>query len=142
MGYFPCHISTAKGHVMVPYLTLTDDEWQSIQRVLPIPKRGPKRPHDRAVCAAFLFARAAGVSLESLPFGQYPDCMFLRSTQQRWLRDGTLDRLFEVGDPARARMERQYDDHIRDLSMQPYRPDRKVGHRSETMPRWTHVRGT
>ena len=121
---------------MVPYLTLTDEEWE-IQKILPIPKRGPKRPHDRAVCAAFLFARAAGVSIESPPLNQFPDAIFLRSTQQRWLRDGTLRRLFEVGAKAEKRMEKQYDDEIRRLTW-----ERAVvtGKATETMPRWTHVR--
>ena len=96
---------------MKPYLTLTDDEWTLIAPILPIPKRGPKRPHDRIVCAAFLFARAAGVSLESLPIG-FPDARFLRTTEARWRRDGTLARLFEIGAPVMARMDRQYHDHI------------------------------
>jgi transposase len=126
---------------MVPYLTLTDDEWQSIQPVLPVPKRGPKRPHDRAVCAAFLFCRAAGVSIESLPLGQFPDSIFLRSTQQRWLRDGTLERLFAVGAKAEKRMERQYDQHIVDLTLDSPRGRANVGKATTTMPRWTHVRG-
>src|SRR5580765_5964459 len=72
-GTFPPEISSAKGYAMVPYFTLTDDEWTLIQKILPVPKRGPKRPHDRAVCAAFLFCEAAGVSIESLPVGQFPD---------------------------------------------------------------------
>jgi transposase len=128
---------------MASYLKLTDSEWQSIQPVLPVPKRGPKRPHDRATCAAFLFCRAADVSIESLPIGQYPDWRFLRTTEARWRRDGTLERLFEVGAAAQARMARQYENHITELSMRPYRPDRpnKIGHKSKTMPRWSWVRG-
>ena len=120
-----------------PYLKLTDAEWRLIQPILPVPKRGPKRPHDRAVCAAFLFARAAGVSLESLPLGQFPDWRFLRTTWARWDRDGTLPRLFEIGAPATARMERQYDDHILKLTL-----DRAevTGKATATLPRWTHVR--
>jgi hypothetical protein len=55
---------------MTAYLELTDDEWEAIQPILPVPKRGPKRPHDRAVCAAFLFCRAAGVSIERKPSTQ------------------------------------------------------------------------
>ena len=127
---------------MARYLELTDNEWLVIQPILPVPKRGPKRPHDRTVCAAFLFARAAGVSLESMPIG-FPDARFLRTTWARWSRDGTLQKLFEIGDPARARMERQYDDHIIALSMRPYRPDRpnRIGHRSRSMPRWPWVSG-
>jgi transposase len=119
------------------YLTLSDDEWAQIRAVLPIPKRGPKRPRDRAVCAAFLFSRAAGVSLESLPLGQFPDSIFLRSTQQRWLRDGTLQKLFAVGAEAEKRMEKQYDAEILRLTW-----ERAVvtGKATETMPRWTHVR--
>ena len=123
---------------MVPYLALTDAEWQLIQPILPVPKRGPKRPHDRSVCAAFLFCRAAGVSIESLPLGQFPDAIFLRSTQQRWLRDGTLARLYEAGAKAITRMEKQYDAEILRLTM-----DRVVvtGEATESLPRWTHVRG-
>ena len=119
------------------YLTLSDDEWAQIRAVLPIPKRGPKRPHDRAVCAAFLFSRAAGVSLECLPLGQFPESIFLRSTQQRWLRDGTLRRLFEAGAKAQARMESQYDDHIRRLTLDGVSV---TGKATATLPRWTHVR--
>ena len=124
---------------MAPYLVLSDDEWTLIQKILPIPKRGPKRPHDRAVCAAFLFAKAAGVSLESLPTGgQFPDSIFLRSTQQRWMRDGTLWRLFKVGAPVIRRMEKQYDGEIRRLTL-----ERRVvtGKATATLPRWTNVRG-
>jgi transposase len=123
---------------MTAYLKLTDDEWQLIQPILPIPRRGPKRPHDRSVCAAFCFCRAAGISIESLPLGQFPDSIFLRSTQQRWLRAGTLARLFEVGAPALARMEKQYEAEIRRLTM-----DQVVvtGKATTTLPRWTHVRG-
>ena len=121
-----------------PYLKLTDAEWSLIQPILPVPKRGPKRPHDRAVCAAFLFARAAGVSLESLPIGQFPDSGFLRTTWARWSHDGgTLQRLFEIGAPAAARMERQYDDQILKLTME---RAEVTGKATATMPRWTHVR--
>ncbi len=123
---------------MTTYLELTDGEWQAIQKILPIPKRGPKRPHDRSVCAAFLFAKAAGVSLESLPLGQFPNSIFLRSTQQRWLRDGVLPRLFEVGAKAQARMENAYDAHIHKLTVDRVAVD---GRATATMPRWTHVRG-
>jgi hypothetical protein len=68
---------------------------------------------------------------------------FLRTTEARWRRDGTLERLFEVGAAAQARMARQYENHITELSMRPYRPDRpnKIGHKSKTMPRWSWVRG-
>ena len=127
---------------MARYLQLTDDEWSLIQPILPIPKRGPKRPHDRTVCTAFLFSRAAGVSLESLPIG-FPDPRFLRTTWARWARDGTLERLFEVGAAAQERMRAQYDDHIVALSRRPHRPDlpNTIGHRSKTMPRWSWVRG-
>ena len=127
---------------MTVYLELTDDEWALIQPTLPVPKRGPKRPQDRIVCAGLLFARAAGVSLESLPIG-FPDARFMRTTEARWRRDGTLQRLFEIGAPVMARMDRQYLDHINKLSMRPYRPDRpnKIGHRSRTMPRWSWVHG-
>ena len=122
---------------MSPYLTLHNAEWQLIQPVLPVPRRGPKRPLDRSVCTAFLFAKAAGVSLESLPLGHFPDFRFLRTTWARWQRDGTLTRLFEVGEPARSRMERQFDDYIRKLTL-----DGAVvtGAATKSLPRWTHVR--
>ena len=88
-------------------------------------------------CAAFLFARAAGVSLESLPLGQFPDSRFFRTTQARWGRDGMLVRLFDASARAQARMERQYDDEVRRLTW-----ERHVltGQATATMPRWTHVR--
>ena len=116
---------------------MTDAEWQLIQPILPVPKRGPKRPHDRSVCAAFLFCRAAGVSIESLPLGQFPNSIFLRSTQQRWLRDGTLRRLYEAGAKTLARMENQYDAEIRRLT---WERERVSGQATESLPRWTHVR--
>ena len=122
---------------MTNYLTLTNDEWDQIQPILPIPKRGPKRPHDRAVCAEFLFSRAANVSLESLPIGQFPDAIFLRSTEKRWRRDGVLPRLFEVGAKVTARMESQYDAYITRLTLD---GERVTGKATETLPRWTHVR--
>lgn len=123
---------------MIPYLTLTDDEWETIRAVLPQPKRGPKRPHDRAVCAAFLFCRAAGVSIESLPVNQFPDSIFLRSTQQRWSRDGTLEKLFKIGAKVQARMQKQYDDHIQQLTIDGTRVN---GRATRELPRWVHVRG-
>jgi transposase len=123
---------------MTPYLELTDDEWEAIRPILPIAKRGPRRPRDRSTCAALLFARAADVSLESLPLGRFPDAVFLRSTTKRWRRDGVLPRLFEVGAKAEKRMEKQYDDEIIRLTLA-----RAVvtGEATATMPRWTHVRG-
>jgi transposase len=130
--------SSVNRRLTMTYLTLSDDEWAQIRAVLPIPKRGPKRPHDRATCAAFLFAQAAAVSLESLPLGQFPDSRFLRTTWARWMRDGTLPRLFEVGAKAQARMEAAYDDHILRLTLD---GERVTGKATTTLPRWTHVRG-
>lgn len=128
---------SVKPVVTMDYLTLTDDEWLEIQKILPVPKRGPRRPHDRSVCAALLFCRAANVSVESLPLGQFPDSIFLRSTQQRWARAGVLRRLFEAGAKAQQRMEKQYDAEILRLTW-----ERHVvtGQATATMPRWTHVR--
>jgi len=136
--YFAALTSSVNRCAMTAYLELTDDEWEAIQPILPIPKRGPKRPHDRAVCAAFLFCRAAGVSIESLPLNQFPPSIFLRSTWARWDRDAVLPRLFEAGAKAEKRMEKQYDDEIRRLTLA-----RAVvtGEATATMPRWTHVRG-
>ena len=59
------------------------------------------------------------------------------TTWARWQRDGTLTRLFEVGEPARSRMERQFDDYIRKLTL-----DGAVvtGAATKSLPRWTHVR--
>ena len=101
-----------------------------------VPKRGPRRPHDRAVCAAFLFAAAARVSLESLPIGHFPRPDMLRTTLVRWRRDGTLDRLMEAGTQATQateRMEREYQHHLYELWA-----DRQLtGEATDTMPRWT-----
>jgi hypothetical protein len=49
-----------------------------------------------------------------------------------------LPRLFEAGAKAEKRMEKQYDDEIRRLTLA-----RAVvtGEATATMPRWTHVRG-
>ena len=106
------------------YLTLSDDEWAQIRAVLPIPKRGPKRPHDRATCAAFLFAQAAAVSLESLPLGQFPDSRFLRTTWARWTRDGAYNHRVK---PCVLRLTLD--------------GERVTGKATTTLPRWTHVRG-
>ena len=124
---------------MPSYLQLTDREWLAIERVMPTPRRGPRRPHDRAVCAALLFAAAASVSVESLPLGRFPDAMFLRSTEGRWRRDGTLEKLFEVGAPAQSRMAKEYDAHITRLSLNRVKVS---GRATATLPRWTHVRRT
>ena len=70
------------------------------------------------VCARrFCFVCAAGVSVESLPIGHFPDSIFLRSTEKRWRRDGVLPRLFDVGAKAQARMESQYVDYIHRLTL-------------------------
>jgi len=122
-----------------PYLILTDAEWERIRLILPVPKRGPRRPHDRAVCAGFLFAKAARVSLESLPIGCYPSADMLRTTLARWRRDGTLDRLMEAGARVTERMRRQYQNHLLELTLN--RSGGPVtGQATETMPRWTHIR--
>ena len=65
----------------------------------------------------FCFARAAGVSLESLPLNQFPPSIFLRTTWKRWAKDGTLPKLFAAGAKAEKRMEKQYDDEIRRLTL-------------------------
>ena len=137
-GYFPALTSPANLVAIMDYLTLTDEEWEAIRPILPVPRRGPKRPHDRSTCAAFLFARAAGVSLESLPLNQFPPSIFLRTTWKRWAKDGTLPKLFAAGAKAEKRMEAGYDDEIRRLTLA-----RAVvtGEATATMPRWTHVRG-
>jgi hypothetical protein len=90
---------------MVPYLTLTDDGSSSSRSCR---YRGAFRG-ERMIgpcAAAFLFRCASGISIESLPIGQFPRPVFLRSTQQEWLGDNTLRRLLEVGPPATARMEK------------------------------------
>jgi len=51
--------------------------------------------------------------------------------------DGVLPRLFEFGARAQARMEREFDDHIRKLTMDGAVVTCKA---TESLPRWTHVR--
>ena len=122
-----------------PYLVLTDAEWKRIRPILPVPRRGPRRPHDRAVCAAILFAEAARVSLESLPIGSYPSADMLRTTLARWRRDRTFDRLMEAGEPVTERMRRQYENHLWELTLKGTGGP-LTGEATETMPRWTHIR--
>jgi hypothetical protein len=127
---------------MAPYLRLTDREWRAIEPHLPPHKSGPRRKNDRATVAAFLFAEAAGVSLDSLPDCGFPNPLSLRTTMQRWRASGELDAVLQAGQPARERMQRRYKQHIVDLSLRRRRADPKtIGKRSATMPRWTHVRG-
>jgi transposase len=127
---------------MTPYLRLTDREWRAIEPYLPPHKSGPRRKNDRATVTAFLFAQAAGVSLDCLPDCGFPNPLSLRTTMQRWRARGELDAVLQAGQPARERMQRQYEQHIVDLSLRRRRVDPKtIGRRSATMPRWTHVRG-
>jgi transposase len=127
---------------MAPYLRLTDREWRAIEPHLPRQKSGPRRRHDRETVTAFLFAQAAGVSLDSLPDCGFPNPLSLRTTMQRWRASGELDAVLQAGQPARERMQRRYKQHIVDLSLRRRRADPKtIGKRSATMPRWTHVRG-
>jgi Putative transposase of IS4/5 family (DUF4096) len=126
---------------MPPYLRLTDTEWKLIQPYLPPHKSGPRRRHDRETVTAFLFAQAAGVSLDSLPDGGFPNPLTLRTTMQRWRASGDLDAVLQAGQAAQARMPRQYKQHIVDLSLRRRADPKTIGKRSATMPRWTHVRG-
>ena len=127
---------------MVSYLRLTDAEWEAILPQLPRQRSGPRRQNDRQTVTAFLFAQAAGVSLDCLPDCGFPNPLTLRTTMQRRAR-GELDAVLLAGQPAQERMRRQYEQHILDLSFRPRRLDRPntIGHRSKSMPRWTHVRG-
>ena len=50
---------------MTAYLKLSDAEWEAIRPCLPPQRSGPRRKHERETVTAFLFAQAAGVSLDS-----------------------------------------------------------------------------
>jgi transposase len=138
MAYFSRVKESLNLTMTAPYLVLTDAEWKLIQPILPVPKRGPRRPNDRTTCAAFLFAKAVNVSLESLPIGCYPSPDMLRTTAARWGRDGTFDRLLRIGATVTERMQRQFREHLIELSADPKRC-RVTGEATETMPRWTHI---
>jgi transposase len=128
---------------MTAYLRLTDAEWEAILPHLPRQRSGPRRQNDRETVTAFLFAQAAGVSLDCLPDCGFPNPLSLRTTWQRWRARGELDAVLRAGQPAQERMQRRYEHRIRNLSLRPRRVDRPltIGHRSKTMPRWSHVRG-
>jgi transposase len=85
---------------MTPYLRLTDREWRAIEPYLPPNKSGPRRKNDRATVTAFLFAQAAGVSLDCLPDCGFPNPLSLRTTMQRWRARGELDAVLQAGQPA------------------------------------------
>lgn len=126
---------------MEPYLRLNDDEWAAIKRVLPPQRSGPRRKNDRETVAAFLFAAAANVSLDSLPDCGFPNPLSLRNTWQRWRSRGELEPVMVAGEPAMQRMRRQYRQHVTGLSMRRRRADpATIGKRSASMPRWTHFR--
>jgi transposase len=125
---------------MAPYLRLTDREWQTIVPHLPRQKSGPRRRNDRETVTAFLFAKAAGVSLDCLPDCGFPNPLNLRTTWQRWRASGELDAVMQAGQSASQRMARQYRQRVTDLSLRRRLP-KTIGKRSATMPRWTHVRG-
>jgi len=126
---------------MEPYLRLTDREWRAIEPHLPPQRSGPRRKNDRETVAAFLFAAAANVSLDSLPDCGFPNPLSLRNTMQRWRERDELEPVMRAGEPAMQRMRGQYRDHISGLSMRRRRVDRgTIGKRSATMPRWTHFR--
>lgn len=139
-AYFPAETTSAERCLMTAYLRLTDAEWQAIQPHLPRKRSGPRRQNDRETVAAFLLAAAAGVSLDCLPDCGFPNPLTLRTTWQRWRSRGELDAVMAAGQPAAARMARQYRQRITDLSLR-QRPPNAIGRRSATMPRWTHMRG-
>ena len=130
------------GFLMTPYLRLTDAQWQASEPHLPRQRSGPGHQNDRETVTAFLFAQAAGVSLDCLPDCGFPNPLSLRTTWQRWRARGEIGAVLQAGRTAQERMRRQYEARIRDLSLRPPRVDRPttIGHRSKTMPRWTHVR--
>jgi len=91
---------------------LTAAEWKRISAVLPRHRAlGRPRHDDRRAVAELLFyetearARWAGVSLQGL-YGR-PRAGFLSVRRQRWLEDGTWQRLVDAGRPAMARWHRQ-----------------------------------
>jgi hypothetical protein len=133
-------MSSADWCFMAPYLRLSDREWKTIQPHLPPQRSGPRRRFDRETVTAFLFAQAAGVSLDSLPDCGFPNPLTLRTTMQRWRASGDLDAVLQAGQPAQARMQRQYKQHIVDLSLRRWADPKTIGKRSKSMPRWTHVR--
>jgi transposase len=133
-------MSPAARCIMVAYLKLTDAEWEAIRPYLPPQRSGPRRKRDRETVTAFLFAQAAGVSLDSLPDCGFPSGLTLRTTWQRWRASGELSAVMAAGSTAAARMAWQYRHRITDLSLR-QRPPNEIGRRSATMPRWTHVRG-
>ena len=125
---------------MTAYLKLSDAEWEAIRPCLPPQRSGPRRKHERETVTAFLFAQAAGVSLDSLPDCGFPNALSLRTTWQRWRASGELAAVMAAGSPAAARMARQYRQRITDLSLR-RRPPKAIGRPSATMPRWVHVKG-
>ena len=127
---------------MEPYLRLTDREWRAIEPHLPPQRSGPRRTNDRETVAAFLFAAAAKVSLDSLPDCGFPNPLSLRNTMARWRARGELEPVMRAGARAQERMGRQYRQHLVALLMRRRSADdpATIGKRSESMPRWTHSR--
>src|SRR3954454_4536732 len=94
---------------------LTDGEWQTLARQIPRPKAGPTPRHDRGICDALVYSRAADCSIESLP-PAYPPAMSIRTRLQRWQRTGVLRKIIEAAAPAIERVKSEYWAHLRYLS--------------------------
>jgi transposase len=117
--------------------TLTDAEWKQIEAVLPRFKAGRPRQNDRLVIAGFLYAVAAGVSIDALPEA-YGNPRSRRTKWQRWRQDGTWDRILRAGKSATERIHKEYHRQIREASFTPRLPGEK---HPEHWPRWSWVRG-
>jgi transposase len=117
-------------------------EWKLIEPLLP-PTGGPGKPRsdDRLMLSGLFYSAATKCSLESLPVA-YGNPRSLRTRKQRWERDGTLAKLMEAGEPAIARMHRNFWGYIRQhtiaASADGYRNSREFWGRG-VMPKQPHL---
>ncbi|QJW94890.1 transposase [Frigoriglobus tundricola] len=73
---------------------LTDAEWTLVSPLLPVPKPGgrPRTIDLRAVVNAILHIQRAACPWRGLP-RRYPNHSSVRTYYDRWVRDGTWDRV-------------------------------------------------